>query len=223
VTPEAAFVKAWGRQPTPLEVERLRRLREAFSIDENDALLTIAMVLEFYDGVFRLYPAKCGEATRNAVELWLRSSEGRAALLNAVRPTAAARPLALPRAEGGDAEARRELFWVVVGCIGMATSAFSTALGMRVSAALSGSYPCWVPTDAASSLAVNLLGAPMGWLVAWAMLVPCAWGTIWGWRRGRNSALSVWQRAAGWSLVTAIGIAGVAWCFLLWQLPGARR
>lgn len=216
MTPEAAFVKAWGRQPTPLELERLRRLQEAFSIDENDALLTIAMVLEYYDAVYRLYPGQCGEAAQKAIVQWLSSSEGRAALRDALRSTAVS-PALQGSADGGAAEARRELFWVILGCACMASTAFAGALGMRVGTALSGSYPCWVPHDAASSLAVNLLGAPMGWIVAWAMLVPCAWGAVWGWRRGLT-ARSVKQRAAGWSLVTTIGIAGVAWCLLLWQL-----
>jgi hypothetical protein len=71
---EAAFLKAWGRAPSPLSVERLQRLQDAFGVGENDGLVTIAMVLEFYDQLYRQYPDECAEAARHAINDGLSSA-----------------------------------------------------------------------------------------------------------------------------------------------------
>jgi hypothetical protein len=71
---EAAFQRAWGRAPSGASVERLRRLQEALGIGENDGLVTIAMVLEFYDELYREYPDQCAEAARHALQDGLSSA-----------------------------------------------------------------------------------------------------------------------------------------------------
>src|SRR3954465_10054419 len=52
---ETAFAKAWGRDPTSLEIERVRRVCDAFEVRDNDALLSIAGLLQFYDGNYRQF------------------------------------------------------------------------------------------------------------------------------------------------------------------------
>jgi hypothetical protein len=50
---EAAFEKAFGRTPTAAELDRFRRVSDAFEVRDNDALMAIAGLLQFYDGSFR--------------------------------------------------------------------------------------------------------------------------------------------------------------------------
>src|SRR6185436_14008713 len=52
---ETAFAKAWGREPTALEIERVRRVCDAFEVRDNDALLSIAGLFEFYGGNHRQF------------------------------------------------------------------------------------------------------------------------------------------------------------------------
>jgi len=191
MTPEAAFAKAWGREPTRLERERIRRLQSAFAIEENDALLTIAMVLEFYDGVFRLYPGRCADSASDAVKRWLESAEAKAILQKAVTlPCAAGEPSPTPAlptmaAASSTADSRRELYWVTLGGLATASSAISGALGMVVGSSVSARPSCWA--SASNSLAVQLLGAPMGWVVFLSLIVPAYYWASWGWRRGSDS------------------------------------
>jgi hypothetical protein len=73
---EATFQRAWGRAPSAVSVERLRRLQEALGVGENDGLVTIAMVLEFYDQLYRQYPDQCADAARQAIHDGLSSAAG---------------------------------------------------------------------------------------------------------------------------------------------------
>lgn len=71
---ETTFQKAWGRAPSAASLARLRRLQEALGVAENDGLVTIAMVFEFYDDLYRQYPDQCAEAAREAVHDGLASA-----------------------------------------------------------------------------------------------------------------------------------------------------
>jgi len=71
---ETTFQKAWGRAPSAASLVRLRRLQEALGVAENDGLVTIAMVFEFYDDLYRQYPDQCAEAAREAVHDGLASA-----------------------------------------------------------------------------------------------------------------------------------------------------
>jgi fermentation-respiration switch protein FrsA (DUF1100 family) len=223
MTPEEAFFKAWGRAPTRVERDRIRRLQAAFAIDENDALLTIAMVLEFYDGQFRLYPGQCAEGAATAVQRWLASPEGTALLSRALRAASPerelpARVLASAPADVRSNDARRELYWVYLGGLATASSAMAGALGMIVGAVLSGRHPCWVPRDAASSLAANLIGAPMGWVLFIGLLVPAQNAAAWAWRRGRDERVPMRDRWIGWGALAGVTFSVVSWAVLVLRL-----
>src|SRR5688572_28658983 len=43
-----AFEKAFGRAPTPAELEKVQRVKLAFGVADNDALMTIAGLLAFH-------------------------------------------------------------------------------------------------------------------------------------------------------------------------------
>jgi hypothetical protein len=220
MSPEEAFRRAWGREPARAELERLRRLQNAFEIDENDALLTIAMVLEFYESHFRVYPGKCADAASNGIKRWLESSEGIATLQRAAGGRRSSSDAASPALSGAapdalSSEARREIYWVTLGGLATATSAVSGALGMVVGAASAGRYPCWVPQDAATSVAANVVGAPMGWLVLLALLVPSYYAARWGWCRGRESHRRSSERSLGWASFAAVVISTIGWAVLI--------
>src|SRR3954465_8733225 len=71
---ETAFAKAWGRDPTSLEIERVRRVCDAFEVRDNDALLSIAGLLQFYDGNYRQFGGQLLNALDRAVRERRRSS-----------------------------------------------------------------------------------------------------------------------------------------------------
>lgn len=220
MTPEEAFRRAWGREPARAELERLRRLQTAFEIDENDALLTIAMVLEFYESHFRAYPGKCADAASSSIKRWLESSEGIAALQRASGGCRLSNAGPSPALSGRvpdafSSETRREIYWVTLGGLATATSAVSGALGMVVGAASAGRYPCWVPHDAATSMAASVVGAPMGWLVLLALLVPSYYAARWGWCRGRESSRSSSERWLGWASFAAVVSSTIGWAVLV--------
>ena len=188
MTPEAAFFKAWGREPSRAERERLRRLQAAFAIDENDALLTIAMVLEFYDGIFRLYPEKCAVAVRHAIQECLAPVAGRSSPAPATslqRPTGSESPIH---------------DWVTLGGL---TTTFMMLFGAGVvlGAAL-----------VSRRQYLASFASPAAWIVAPISLVYV--GT-WGWARIRNAPSKSNERRVGWIAVTAAGVAMLAWLLLL--------
>lgn len=228
MTPEEAFCRAWGREPSRAERERLRRLQTAFEIDENDALLTIAMVLEFYDGHFRVYPSKCADAASFGVKRWLESPEGVAAIQRALAaPSSASARSSSPALTGASpdmlsSEARRELYWVTLGGLATASSALCGAFGMVVGARLSGQHPCWVAPSAASSVIANLVGAPTGWVVFLALFVPAYYAARWGWQQGCDRQRAQRERWLGWVALVAVAASVLGWVMLISRLALQR-
>lgn len=218
---ETALAKALGRMPTAEERERLLRLREAFDIRDNDALWALVGVNEFYNSLLRQYPDKCAVAARQAMrECWASGTVSRPPNGQSTLPAPApARGSQSPMS----AESLREQYWVIFGCMAMAACLVSSGLALFVGPTLAGNYPCWVPRSTASSIAVSLLGAPLGWLVVVVSLVPSGYALCWGWRRGRDAALPRRSRAAGWSALAAISCIAVVWLVLLGQLAAARQ
>ncbi len=188
MTPEAAFRKAWGREPSRLERERLRRLREAFAIDENDALLTIAMVLEFYDGIFRLYPEKCADAVRRVI------SEDRSPAATPPSPAAA------PPAQRSSGTEHPVTDWITLGGL-LTTFMLLVGVGIALGVALV------APPEYLVSLA-----SPAAWSFA---AIPVAYVGAWGWSRIRHATSSSDERRLGWAALTATGVAVLAWVLLL--------
>lgn len=193
---DTAFTKALGRMPTSEERDRLRRLRDAFEIRDNDALWALVGVHEFYNVLLRQYPDKCFEAVSKAMRGRLPS------------------PPAGPR--GPDDVARRELYWLTLVGLVIAYSALLGSLAMAVGNSLpSGQQPCWVAKTAAGSVAANLLGAPSGWIVLLVLLVPALYAAAWGWARGRDAGKTWRERSKGWSTLAAVGLSLVSWLLLL--------
>jgi hypothetical protein len=189
MTPEAAFLKAWGREPSRLERERLRRLREAFAIDENDALLTIAMVLEFYDGIYRLYPEKCADAVRRAVNE-CRSSTG-------TTPS----PTPAPPAFRSSGSERQVTDWITLGGL-LTTFMLLVGVGIAIGVAL-GAPPGYLASLAA-------------WIVA---TIPLVYVGAWGWSRIGNATSRSKEHRLGWAALTVAGVAVLTWLLLLRASP----
>ena len=194
---ESGFAKALGRQPTPLERERLHRLRDAFDIRDNDALWIIVMVLEYYDDRYRQYPEQITRVIENSTAGW-RS-----------------------RTSSGDAD--RELRLVTVVGLGTACSVLFGAGCMALGASIQGrgTIPCWSPKGSgfAQTLAAVVLSAPAGWIVPLVLAVPAFYTAAWGWTRGRDPSRNRTERAAGWLTAGSVGLLLMAWLALLLALP----
>ena len=199
-TLQAALRRAWGREPTRIELERILRVREAFDIGENDAFLTIAAVLEFYDALYRQYPDRCAEATRRAIREGLHSPGSSS---NARVPS------------GNDLEFDR----VTIACLGAAFSVLLGALGMAVGAR---GAPFWLdgrPRTAVAGAVSSVLGAPAGWILLLVMLVPVGYAGFRGCARARRAASEWRERALGAAAASGVGLALVGWLVLLaWAL-----
>jgi hypothetical protein len=63
----AAFEAAFQRKPTADEVGRLERVMDVLDVRENDAIMTLMVVLEFYHGLYGSVPGRIEEAAKKAV------------------------------------------------------------------------------------------------------------------------------------------------------------
>ena len=63
----AAFEAAFQRKPTAEEVGRLERVMDVLDVRENDAIMTLMVVLEFYHGLYGSVPGRIEEAAKTAV------------------------------------------------------------------------------------------------------------------------------------------------------------
>ena len=63
----AAFEAAFQRKPTAEEVGRLERVMDVLDVRENDAIMTLMVVLEFYLGLYGSVPGRIEEAAKTAV------------------------------------------------------------------------------------------------------------------------------------------------------------
>ena len=63
----AAFEAAFHRKPTAEEVGRLERVMDVLDVRENDAIMTLMVVLEFYLGLYGSVPGRIEAAAKAAV------------------------------------------------------------------------------------------------------------------------------------------------------------
>ena len=63
----AAFEAAFHRKPTAEEVGRLERVMDVLDVRENDAIMTLMVVLEFYLGLYSSVPGRIEAAAKAAV------------------------------------------------------------------------------------------------------------------------------------------------------------
>lgn len=63
----AAFEAAFQRKPTADEVGRLERVMDVLDVRENDAIMTLMVVLEFYLGLYGGVPGRIEDAAKKAV------------------------------------------------------------------------------------------------------------------------------------------------------------
>jgi len=211
-----AFHRAFGRAPTAAEVASVERVCDAFEVRDNDALKAVAGVLEYYHAHLRVYPGQC----TTAVQSWLRSAEGVAALGSVLQAASssceaqATPPAAPPQSPAGGAVRG----WMLLGAFATASSALSGVLGVLAGVALSGRQPCWTARGAAvDRLIVSLIGAPAGWVLLLPLLAPACWGVKWGFEHARNARHSLVERVLGWA--TAVAVTGFV---LVWGTLVAR-
>lgn len=193
VTLEATLRKAWGRDPTRLELERIQRLRDAFGIGDNDAFLTIAAVLEFYDGLYRRYPDRCAEAAQRAIRQCLHSPAIGSKLTHS--------------------NADPELHRVMLACVATAFSVLLCAVSMVVGAR---GAPFWAVERSGSMVstaAATILGAPAGWVVLIVLVVPAGYAGAWGWARARSA--EGLARVAGVAAIAGVACGVAGWLALI--------
>ena len=63
----AAFEAAFQRKPTQEEVDRLARVMNVLDVRENDAIMVLMIVLEFYNGLYSSMPGRIEAAAKTAV------------------------------------------------------------------------------------------------------------------------------------------------------------
>jgi hypothetical protein len=196
---ESAFAKALGRAPTRDEAERLRRLRDAFGIRDNDALWIIVLVLERYDALYRTYPDETVRAVEKTLRTW-RNQPLESALPG---PT-------------------RELCLVTLVGFLVAFSVLLGAASMALGAMLQsrGTLPCWAfeGTSIQGHIISVVLGAPAGWIVFLVLIVPALYAGGWGWGRAKDAKRTLRERMLGAAGVAALLGVIVGWLMLLGSL-----
>jgi hypothetical protein len=198
---EAAFQKAFGRAPTLLELERVRLVVDAFEVRDNDALVSIAGLLEFYGSesretlktctvASRAMQDECADAIRRTLDDWL-SASGRLLVdavgstidrrleMGAVKYAAAARQAMTEaraaRAPSTGARSQRisASDWVMLFALLVLYSVF-----FGISCLLLGAMWAWQPALFGSAL------GPVGWILVLDVLVLVG---VWGHRHQRLS------------------------------------
>jgi hypothetical protein len=183
-------------------------------VRDNDALKAIAGLLEYYHTHLRVYPGQC----TSAVQQWLGSPDGTAALGRALRAASSIERHSSAAANPSRAVATDARHWVTLAGLATASSAISGALGMLVGSILSGRQPCWVPRGAADRVTTSLLGAPMSWGFLLSLLIPAYFGAAWGWRRGVDTTHSPGERGLGWATAAVITGFVLVWGALITRL-----
>ena len=198
-----AFHRAFGRAPTPAEVASVERVCDAFEVRDNDALKAVAGVLEYYHAHLRVYPGQC----TTAVQSWLRSADGVAALSSALRAASSPSESAPKSPTGGDVRGLS-----LLGAVTTASSALSAVLGVLAGVALSGRQPCWTAKGAAMDrVLVTLVNVPAGWVLLLPLLAPAWWGVRWGVQHARNRRHSTVERMLGWATTAAVAGFVIVW------------
>ncbi len=213
-----AFVKLTGRQATLEERERLQRIREALGLADNDAFWSIVMALEYYDSLWRQYPAQFAEHTARTIE------RARAAFAAAAQKEAAQaqRVLSAQVAETSVAMARRLAdrplgVHRVTLCLA-AVVAFG-ALCVHAGTHLAPSDAAWRPVGAtevrgSAGVIARVLSVPAGWMI-FALLMPAAAvGVRAGWDMAADPLADRRDKAVG-ACVVAFCVAGAVACAVL--------
>jgi hypothetical protein len=217
VSTEEAFATLLGRQPSDKERERLYRVRDALGIRDNDAFWFIVMTLEHYDSLYESYPGKMAQAAKEAIA-------GARGAFEAAAVAESARVRRLLAEEIGRVAAKSEGSLgraVAVAGAGLAAVVVFGAICVSAGLSLGSGRGGWAVGSGSVGwrLVAAVLGVPAGWM-AFALMVPALVhvGRA-GWRRGRLGA-SRSERAAGWGLLVASVVAGVA-CLVVVAHAGA--
>ena len=213
-----AFVKLTGRQATIEERERLHRIREALGLADNDAFWSIVMALEYYDSLWRQYPAQFAEHTARTIE------RARAAFAAAAQKEAAQaqRVLSAQVAETSVAMARRMAdrplgVHRVTLCLAavVAFGALCVHAGTRLAPAEGSAHSGHATELHGSSEALGrVLSVPAGWMIFALLLPAAAVGVRVGWDRARDPLAGPGDKILAGCLV-ALSVAGAAACATL--------
>ncbi|MGH7437580.1 MAG: hypothetical protein ACRENE_18030 [Polyangiaceae bacterium] len=214
-----AFAKLVGRQASPDERERLYRVRDALGLHDNDAFWSIVMAFEYYDGLYRVYPAQLGAETRRCID------EARAAFATAAQSEAAhvQRMLSEQVAETSVQIARKladkpvAVHWVATALA--AVVAFGTMCVAAGYSFATAAKPPWVraeqPQGGATRIATAIAALPAGWMV-FALLVPlAATGARTGWTTAADPTAERGVRILGGGLVAGCVLGCIACVVML--------
>lgn len=198
---DARFAKALGREPTRAERERLERLKSAFDVDDNDALWTIVVALEYYDARYRSYPSEVARLVRKGF-----------------RELGSSPPL--PASVRAGSEAGGEVRRVSLAALALAFCVLLGAVCLTAGVSLSsGGPPPWTLDAGESSrfaIVVNaVLNAPAGWIAVLTLVVPGAHAADWGVKRIRSELSDSRSRLVGWLALCALFAAVAGWLALL--------
>jgi len=203
---EIAFMKAFGRAPTPVELERVRRVGDAFEVRDNDALMAMAGLLVFYDGasretlnkgadVSREMANDCADTLRKTLDDWL--SAGGRLLVEAVARTIDRR-------------------------LEMGAAKYASAARRAWMEASTGLSPA-VPSPSAHPLSALDWGMLFGWLVLYSVFfgILCLLiGALWG----RNPSLFGNTLApAAWIVGLDVLVLAGAWSWQRQRVKSGRR
>lgn len=166
---DKTFEKLIGRQATPLEVERLHRVRDALGLRDNDALWLILMALESYDTLYRRYPEMIVAQLRSALD---EQRSAAATMVELETKTALSR-LADAVARGSEAVAVRAVRAQRLQALAVAALALLLFGSLCIFLGFvlgSGRMPYWAPPPLGHSfyglLWATLAATPAGWLAA---------------------------------------------------------
>ena len=214
---DEAFVKLTGRQATIEERERLHRVREALGLHDNDAFWAIVMALEYYDSLWRQYPAQFAEHAARTID------RSRAAFAAAAQKEAAhaQRVLSAQVAETSVAMARRladrppgvhyvTLFFAAVVAFG----ALCVHAGIRLASTDGASLARAAELRGSTGALGHVLAIPAGWMIFALILPSAAVGVKAGWDIAVDPLAELPHKALGGCLV-ALCLAGVVACAAL--------
>lgn len=203
-SPDRVFERVLRRRPTAEERERLLHVQKALELDDRDPFWGLVLILERYLsevqtaarptlGPAKFGPSRVGVSRAGAVEA--PSTHGLSPWRSAL-----------------GAGARLGLS--VGGLLGAGAVGFLAGAG-----AVGAPWRGFVPQGSRALHAVAaLLSAPVGWLVALALLPAAIQLGVVAWTRGRARVLTKRERARAWAVLVLLGLGLVGWAGLLGAL-----
>jgi hypothetical protein len=200
----SSFELLLGRKPSDEQMRRLYEVKEALKLGDNDALWTVLLALEHYDGLYREYPSRIAEEARRTIGEVQRGFAEAAALeaRRAHRKLSEAVASAALKIAAKRTETARVQGFAAAGAVVVIFGSLCLSIGYALGSAR---IPPWTQGGGARRLVGAALGAPAGWMLALLLLPNAANSIRLGWVRAHATGATtrdVW--AAGGRVVLAL-------------------